>query len=219
MIYVYLDESGDTSSSPSFVVCMFFTKEPQFWTNVIKTARKKNKYPYELKFHKISENIRNGRYRMCLDVFNSLIKHQNKFYCRSIVVGRKLINKVFFSKSDQIEYNYFIEQLVLYYTEKLTDDAKLFLDERCRERYDNFIPNKLQSILDIRTVLEGTKKVKLFIEDSKNSELLQLTDLVVGAIRQCFFPSKNRNKKELSEILSKLFNKNIYLWHWKPGKR
>src|SRR3990170_3074231 len=118
-MFIYLDESGDTSKSPSFLVCMFFTQNFKFWEEIITKVRSEEKYPFELKFKKISENERDGRYRVAKKLLTELKRNVNKFYCRCLVVDRKLVDKSHFGGSNQIEYNYFVESLVLHYTQRL----------------------------------------------------------------------------------------------------
>lgn len=216
---IYLDESGDTGSAPGFAVAMFFTKDPSFWEKVIKEIRSKEKYPFEFKFKKMQDNLKDGRVRFAMRLIDALLQNKRKFYVRALIVDRKLVDKARFGGSNQVEYNYFVESLVMHYTKRLTDDAKLILDFRQREREDFFIPEKLQSMLDIRSVTEKTKRVKIEIQDSKKEDLLQVADFLVGAVRQIYFPSKNRQKLKIARKLSTLIDNSIYIWPWKPAKK
>lgn len=218
-MHIYLDESGDTGGAPGFAVAMFFTKDPTFWEKIIRVIRNEEKYPYEFKFKKMQDNLRDGRVRFARKLIDAFIKYKRKFYARVLVVDRKLVDKAKFGGSNQVEYNYFVESLVMHYTKRLTEDAKLVLDFRQREREDFFIPEKLQSMLDIRSATEETKQVKLSIRDSKKEDLLQIADLLVGAVRQIYFPSKNKQKIRIARKLAKLIDDRIYIWPWEPKKR
>lgn len=180
-MYVFIDDSGDAgfklghgSSEHLVIVCCVFESadDAEIAADLIRAFRASLKWhpQQEFKFSKTREDIR-------LAFFKAV--HPAKFFVRSIVIDKKIVMSDKF-KTDRVSfYNYAIQE-VLTNSFGTISNAKVRIDGKgsreyvkAAEKYFKEQANQRNPVID---------KVKFV--DSKSDQLIQLADMLAGAIRR-----------------------------------
>lgn len=191
---VFIDDSGDPGfkfkkgSSRIFVIALVIFKdhlEAEKTSLAIKELRRELKVSdvFEFKFNKTSKKFKNSFFKT-VKVFD--------FKIRAIVVKKEVIFSPRLKKEKESFYNYIIMQ-VLKNSGKSIKNAKLKFDKRGEKTLRDQLRVYLSYRLDNKT-----KKVfkDLKFVDSKQNTLIQLADMVAGAI----FSSYSGKHKKYLEI-------------------
>lgn len=179
---VFIDDSGDPGfnlekgASKYFVIaCVIFDDELEAEKTAvtIKELRRKLNFPdkMEFKFNK-SRPIVRKKFFQCLLPF--------QFRVRAIIVNKKLIKSPELKRSKDSFYNYFIKQ-VLKYNRGTLKKAKVRIDGHG----DRLFRRNFTSYL--RRELNHRKRVvmkNLRLVNSKSNVLIQMADMIAGAIRR-----------------------------------
>jgi len=187
---VFIDDSGDPGfkfnkgSSKVFVIaCVIFDDklEAEKTAVAIKEFRRKIKFPdtMEFKFNKSSKKVRKG----------FLIKvSKYKFRIRAIVMQKEKIYGRELRRSKESFYSYAIK-MVLKYDDQTLKNVKIKLDGHGERIFRRKLTTYLRRELNIRQ-----EKVisQLRFVDSKTNVLIQLADMVAGAI----YRKHTSNKKD-----------------------
>jgi len=181
---VFIDDSGDPGfkfekgSSEIFVIsCVIFADELEAEKTAvaIKGFRRKLRFPddVEFKFSKSRKSIKEG----FLETINSF-----HFKIRSLVIKKALI------KSDELRgnknsfYSYAIK-LLLQHSDGSVLDAKVRIDgsgdRLFRKSFTTYLRKQLNS--DQRKVMKDCKLI-----DSKSNVLVQMADMIAGAVRRSY---------------------------------
>lgn len=179
---VFIDDSGDPGfkvekgSSPVFVIaCVVFNDdlEAEKTAVAIKELRRKLKKSdnFEFKFNKSNRELRLR--------FLEHVSHF-KFYTRAIVFEKSKIRSNELKTSKQSFYNYAIK-MVLKHSFGTIKEAKVRLDGRGDRIYKREITRYLRRELNKR---ENRVFQKLQFVDSKSNVLIQLADMIAGAIHR-----------------------------------
>ena len=194
---VFIDDSGDPGfktkqgSSPVFVISLILFRDvldAEKTSLVIKELRRKLKVSdlYEFKFNKTDKRFKNAFF----EAFRSY-----QFKIRAIVVKKKDIRSLRLQNYKENFYNYIIMQ-VLKHNGGSIKTAKLKFDKRGEKTLRDQLRVYLSSQLD-------NKRKKIFTDlkfvDSRQNTLIQLADMVAGAI----YASYSGKDKRYLEILQK----------------
>lgn len=187
---VFIDESGDSGmkfgqgSSDFFVLTLVIFKENE-QANISDTAidriRKELKLnpQSEFKFNKLRDS---GRRHF----LTSIASHQFTYF--SVVINKaKLTGKGFKFKEPFYKY---VCQMAFNNCREHLQQATIVIDgsgsREFRQQLQNYIKGKVNDKNDVRASI---KKVK--INDSKKNNLLQLADMVCGAVARSFTSKKD----------------------------
>ncbi|OGM02102.1 hypothetical protein A2115_03675 [Candidatus Woesebacteria bacterium GWA1_41_8] len=192
---VFIDDSGDPGfklhkgSSPVFVIALVIFDdelESEKTSLTIKELRRKLKVSdsYEFKFNKTNRKFRNS-------FFESVKRF--KFKIRAIVVKKEDVYSQRLKNFKENFYNYVVMQ-VLKHNGGSIINAKLKFDKRGERALRNELRVYLSSRLD-------NKNKKIFKDlkfvDSRQNTLIQLADMVAGAI---FSSSSGKDKSYLNTL-------------------
>jgi hypothetical protein len=215
-----VDEAGSTAER-HFVGAAFVTPEPDLWRERIDKA---SGYPYSLHFHKLARRP-DGRYHATKAVLQ-LLRRYTDWYGHFIHVDRQLVVPAFFGNQENIEFNYWMGQLIKRRTARDGRCYQVIVAERERTRGDRYMPIILQDQLDKRRYFDDAPHVELDMEYARHDRLLQLADLIGSATRQLYQPSGNPIKEEIANEVAALVrptgglirtSQRLYGWHWKPN--
>ena len=194
---VFIDDSGDPGfklhkgSSKIFVIALIIFEdelEAEKTSLSIKELRRKLKVSdkYEFKFNKTNRKFRNNFFKTV---------NNFKFRIRAIVVKKEIIYSPHLKNYIENFYNYVIMQ-VLKHNDGKIKNAKLKFDKRgervLRDQLRTYLSRELDN--KNRKVFKDLKFV-----DSRQNTLVQLADMVAGAI----FSSFSGKDKSYFEILKK----------------
>ena len=185
---VFIDDSGDPGfkldrgSSRAFVIaCVIFDDELEAEKTAvaIKEFRRKMKFPdtMEFKFNKSSKKVRKG-------FLTEMARY--KFRIRTIVMPKEKIYGQELKRSKESFYSYAIKT-VLKHNNQTLKDAKIKLDGHGERIFRRKLTTYLRRELNIRQ-----RKVisQLRFVNSKTNVLIQLADMVAGAIYHKYTSNK-----------------------------
>jgi hypothetical protein len=171
---VFVDESGDPGfkiakgSSKHFVMAMVIF-DSDLHANASQTAKSlldETGVKPEFKFNKCSHDIRKR--------FFAAVKN-HKFHARAIVVNKQIIYSGALREVKDSFYKYFVRQMI----EKdggLLTNAKLVIDGSGDRAFKKEFCSYLKKRLNTAAI------AKIALKDSKSDHLLQLADMVAGAM-------------------------------------
>lgn len=171
------DEAGDVSfnfakgASRYFVTTLIATQSPETVRQLLADLRQESRLAenYEFKFHRMtSESIRER-------VFTALAKAE--FEAWSIMADKTLLPMTFRAMNGLEFYLYFVTELISTIPVEKMQNGTLILDEF------GTTPNmrsELRRIMEARNIPRQFKRI--MIRESKNESLIQVADLVAGAI-------------------------------------
>lgn len=180
---VFIDESGctgfklDCGSSHCFVLAMvIFTDylQAEAASSQLKQLQHKLRVKPEFKFNKSHRNIK--------DAFFQTIKPFN-FTVRAIVVSKTHIYSPHLQKHTRNFYNFFIAQL-MQHDNNVLQNASIKLDGSGERQF----MREMKTYLNKQ--LPHGKIRKLRLVDSKKDYLIQLADMVAGAIARAHHPQR-----------------------------
>jgi len=198
---IFIDESGDAGfktsrgSSPYFVIVLVIFDDELVAEEValeIKKLKRKLKLhdDYEFKFNKSNKKFKIA--------FLNIIKPFD-FRIRAIVVNKEKVYSQKLRKETKSFYNYFLK-CVLEQSNDTILDAKLRLDAIGEKKFKQALQTYLRLELNSQT-----KKVmnNLKFGNSKNNVLIQLADMIAGALRRYYENSKSDSKNYWNIIKTK----------------
>lgn len=200
---VFIDESGDPGfklgrgSTSHFVVAMVIfdkNEDAEFTAKVIKDALMDLKIRPEFKFSKTSDNKK--------DEFFSRVS-KCKFRVRALVVDKEKIYSKNLREDDEKFYSYFVRLLIDFRELKLNNVSVKIDGSGDRE-----FKKELNRYL--RSQIKSNLKLKIELVDSNNNYLIQLADMVAGAIAKSY-PNKIRQansswKQSLGEKVENIWD-------------
>lgn len=182
---VLIDESGDPGfkltkgSTSHFVAAMVIFRDfaqAEACSQAIKDLRPRLPHSGEFKFNKSSVKVK--------DEFFAAVGPYD-FEVWALVVDKSLIHSENLRRNDDKFYNYFVKQL-LGCDAKLSD-ARVKIDGSGDREFKQQLQRYLKQSLRAGTV----KSVKF--ADSQKDDLIQLADMVVGAIARSYRKTEERN--------------------------
>lgn len=194
-LLVLIDESGcpgfklQRGSTPYFVVGMVIFKnfsEAEAASKTISELRQSLKINPEFKFSKTRPVVK--------DKFFDAICHHD-FEVRALVVDKSKLYSAKLRNDTDSFYNYFVKTLMQYDGDVLLN-ASIKIDGSGDKEFKNALSSYLRQSI-------GQQKIKKFkFIDSKSDNLIQLADMVVGAIARTYSENRKNNKRWL-EVLKK----------------
>lgn len=218
-MYVFIDDSGDpgfqfNGGSTRHVVlaaCIFYTRDAMGSTiRKIDSARLLNisdfnehRFLREFKYHKTKERLKNQFFNAVKDA---------DFQIRVIIVDKSVIWSERWKKSPETMKNELIYQLLSHNFGQIKD-ATVIIDGKDRKAFN--LTDKLSNELkrSVNNFTPGTIS-EIKFADSKCSTLIQLADMVAGAVRK----SETGDVEalgHLSKIRSKTYQPRGTFWRFK----
>jgi len=204
-LLVLIDESGcpgfklNKGSTPYFVLAMVIFDDysiAEKTSSVIGNLRERLGVKPEFKFNKSSNKIR--------DIFFQTMSQCN-FSVRALVVKKEFIHSPYLRAKKNKCYNFFVRNLMLYDGNCLSN-ASVKIDGRGNKEFQNAMVSYLRKQI-------GSDKVRKYkLVNSKKDNLIQLADMIVGAIARSFNDNR-KNSNYWLDILRR--NKKIKnIWHF-----
>lgn len=186
---IFIDESGDPGfnfakgASEYFALAAVIFKYPEDAeeaSTVMKKLRKSlNKgKSYEFKFNKLRHLERL--------LFLQAIAEVN-FEIVSIVYNKRKLAPIYSQLRSKF-YTYAISQLLLSFANQLSN-ARVVIDGSKEKDYTKYFSATIRQTLESNTTSRLVQRVKF--ADSRNNDLIQLADTVVGSIRYYYSHQKN----------------------------
>jgi hypothetical protein len=209
-ILAHIDEFGTNSLetqkdgvSSHFLICATLIKEENLISakKIIDEVRKTHFQNSEIK----SSNVKRAKHTRRLTILNEL--NQIDFTIYLIVVDKEEINSEGLSVKESF-YKYFNKLLVTdlnRINNKITFIADQIGTTEYQKSFQKYIENKV-------TQYDLFNETKLFeFSDSKENNLVQLSDFIVGSLAKCF--DKKHFQENSSEYLKLLKDKlNVRFW-------
>ncbi|MER2520220.1 MAG: DUF3800 domain-containing protein [Bdellovibrionales bacterium] len=184
---ILIDESGDSGfkiqkgSSQFFVVCMIVFKafdEAEKCSAAIKKLQAERKIYPEFKFSNSRAEIRDA-------FFTAVAPFDYSIY--ALAVRKSEIYSQHLRTSNDSFYNYFVRQLISQHTHML-DKAHIKIDESGDREF------KRQLAQYIRRMIPDGQIKKITFLSSRNDHLIQLADMVTGAIARTYSGKKDASR-------------------------
>lgn len=171
------DESGDPSlffskgASRFFVAAIVATQQPEKSRMLLDELRQENNLPanYEFKFHDLTSIELQER------TFARI--GQADIACWAIIVDKPNLPDMFKFLNGLDRYLYFLTELIRVLPETTRKDGTLILDEYGESAR---MPAEIRRVLKTRGISPGFKHC--LTRDSKDEPLIQMADLIAGAI-------------------------------------
>lgn len=200
---VFIDDSGDPGfkkigkgSPRHFVIaCVVFEDELE----AEKTAVALKQLKRDLKFSDITEFKFNGsRSAVRLKVLKTTLPFKYKVRC--IVIDKEKVYSTELRNSKDSFYNYAVK-LVLRHNSGTLKRAKIRMDGHGDRQFRRNLTDYLRKELNSPTnrVMDNLRLV-----DSKSNVLIQLADMVAGAVRRSYEPDKSDRLKYRQVIKNKI---------------
>lgn len=186
VMLVLIDESGDPGfkldkgSTRHFVAAMVVFrdyKQAEACSQAIKALRLQLPHSGEFKFNKSDSRVKDGFFE---------VVHAYQFEVWALVIDKERIHSENLRRNDEKFYNYFVK-LLLNCGAQLKD-AKVKIDGSG----DREFKQQLQRYLKRSLPAGEISSVKF--ADSQKDDLIQLADMVVGAIARSYRTSEERSK-------------------------
>jgi hypothetical protein len=193
---VLIDESGDAGlklgrgSSPFFcILAVIFTDsfDADACDRAIDELRRKMRFPrnYEFHFSRNSESIRRHFFRHI---------GPERFLYHAFVLNKANLSSSRFS--DAKDFYEFAVSIVCDNASSLISDAKVIIDKNGNREFCQ----RLQRTLKSRLNLDGRSLIrKVAMEDSESNNLLQLADMVCGAVARSITSNDHVHRDSLKK--------------------
>lgn len=201
-VHVFIDDSGDPGfkldkgSTTYFVIaCAIFKTDEAAEKTSLLIEKYKRELNFgineEFRFSKSSKRVRRG--------FFKHVANQD-YIVRAIVINKHFIYSSFLRENTKSLYNFAIKE-VLTKSSYLLDEARVKIDgqsgRKAKQAFFNYIRTQVNNH-------EGGKIKSVKLRDSKSDNLIQLADMLAGAIRKSFDgEDANSYKVMLYEITSR----------------
>ena len=203
---VLIDESGctgfklDKGSSPYFVVAMVIFNDflsAEKTSAVIDQLRKDLRVKPEFKFSKCSHEVRDR-------FFQEICQQQHQFTVRALEVEKQGIYSSFLRCNNESFYSFFVRNLMMHDGDCLIN-ATVKIDGSGNREFQRAMSGYLKKYV-------GSDKInKIKLIDSKKDNLIQLADMVVGAIARKYNLNRNDHDRwfkvlQLSKKISNIWS-------------
>lgn len=210
-MYVFVDDSGDAgfkvgqgSSEHLVIACCVFEKaeDAEAASHAIRSLRQELKWHpnQEFKFSKTREEIRIRFLQLCIPL---------NFFVRAIVIDKKIITSTNL-RTDRVSfYNYAIQE-VLTNSFGTIQNAKVRVDGKGSRDYVKAAGKYFKDQANQKSSVIA--KVKFV--DSKGDQLIQLADMMAGAIRKSYDTGHNRQQLYLQATRPFAKRPSSDIWHF-----
>lgn len=169
--YVFFDESGTGGDNLYLGLGLIICKKPAELHEEFDRIRKKANYNNEIKFEKISRK----RYAIYSE-FIKAFKQDRDARFKAVVINKRKAHIKHFRYQRWVRFNTMADDLINSAVRK-NKKVKIFADEKTSPAEDNFSDYLLTHVV-------GAKEV--VIVNSKDYDLIQLCDLLLGGVRADF---------------------------------
>lgn len=215
-LWLFQDESGEPGKSDFFITgyIRITSSEKNKLLEAIHNLRESEKFYDEFHYQKFS----NFRARVYKNVINETLKHNIYFKC--IVVRKELVNIRKFGNERHRAYNFFTK-LVAYHGLKHRDTEHVHIrtDDKSRLNQDNFL-TYLQDSLNYESIVKGNNFSVRSVKprSSETCNMLQISDLLLGAVKCHYDPALSQRKKDFSDFVLNHTQKRhkVNVWDWQP---
>ncbi|QQR78902.1 MAG: DUF3800 domain-containing protein [Candidatus Moraniibacteriota bacterium] len=205
---VFIDESGDTGLDIARGATRYFSmvlvafedrEEAQLCDERIALLRHELGKPpgFEFHFHENSDRIR--------EAFFKAVLPYGFFYYGIVINKGKLFGEGFHNKESF--YKYACGLLFENAKDKL-ENATVIIDESGRQLFKYQLANYLKRRMNAESVTTRIKKVRM--QDSHRNNLVQLADMVAGAVTR----SLNEGKKDKTDYRKIVQSREVYVQIW-----
>ena len=200
---ICLDESGGLRTEAPFLVGAFFATNQSLIKSIINYARNLHNYPYELHFNKISNKDDDKRFKTSKTLFQALLLRSRDWQARIIYSNDPKETGAWRGLTIDELYNKLVKRLILSCGNLFLRgrSATFILDEKNKAKWNDFIPVKLEELLNNK--IKKATGTNFIVKTGKSSQndFIQIADLFLGAVRQLYVPSTNKNKIELANLI------------------
>lgn len=216
--FVYQDESGEPGKAKFFIVGVLVVDEPTRREVIAVTSSIREKFNFREEMH--FKTMSKRRYPIYTEVMSAVATLPIRF-C-AMVVDNSVLDLSHFSNKRYLAYNRFTYLAIFHNIKALTGDIYIHPDGRSRIKEDNFL-DYIKDQLEFDGFGSGARYEIRAVEprDSKKEEMLQVTDLYLGAVNSMLNPPQNVQKNVLATLvrdLSRRSPRKFNIWHWKPKK-
>jgi len=209
--FIYHDESGVVGTSGVFIVGLLFIKDRVPIYQKITEIRQRLRFKEELHFSDVSNPKAN---KVCCEVLTAVLREPIWF--RAYVFDNSKIDLSYFgthkTKARYTAYNFFTKETLRIFT-KNEENAVVYSDEKARAVKDNFIFYVKDSINNNcqppRTIIKHLQAI-----NSKQDDIMQVTDLIIGSINNKVTANKHPLKQAIRQVAEAEFEKKICYWEW-----
>lgn len=209
--FIYHDESGVVGTSGFFIVGLLFVKDRRPLYQKITEIRQSLRFKEEMHFADVSNPKAN---KVCCEVLKEVLKEPIWF--RGYVFDNSKVDLSYFGthkkKARYTAYNFFTKETLRIFTKK-EENAIVYSDEKSRAVKDNFIFYVKDSINNnaqpARTVIKHLQPI-----DSKEDDIMQVTDLIIGSINNKVSDNRHPLKEAIRQVAESEFGKKIHYWAW-----
>ena len=217
--FVFQDESGEPGKKKYFIVGVLIVDNEtrQKILDTVARVRHNRGFHEELHFTIMSKR-RFPVYREIMAEVSNFPLH----FCAMVIDNTKL-RLSYFDNKRYLAYNRFCFLAIFHNIKKLHGDVYVYTDDKSRIKEDNFLEylwDQLRFEAFARDLDYDIKTVEP--RDSKQDELIQVTDLFLGAVNSIYNPPKNEMKRELAEMTSRMIQmspRKFNIWEWTPKNR
>lgn len=209
---VFLDESGAVRAAGPFYAGLWLTWQGDLWRSMISDQRAAESFFKEFHFHKISRTPGDWQYRFGRRIARKL--QYKTWYARLLHVPDTKIKE--WRRMSRTEvYDTLLTELLLKFARHIPERRIVVtIDEKNRPKDDDYLPAGIEALLKERL---PHKEIEVRLARSKDDDLLQVVDLLVGAVRQIRYPSGNPNKEALGRLVAPYMEgkrPRVWVWDW-----
>ena len=209
--FIYHDESGVVGTSGVFIAGLLFVKNRKPIYQKITEIRQRLRFKEEMHFADVSNPKAN---KVCCEVLDAVLKEPIWF--RGYVFDNSKIDLSYFGthkkKARYTAYNFFTKETLRIFT-KNEENAVVYSDRKARAAKDNFIFYVKYSINSnakpSRTIIKHLQAI-----DSKQDDIMQVADLIIGSINNKATESRHPLKQAVRQTAEVEFGKKIRFWEW-----
>lgn len=211
-MHAFVDESDRMSTGGPLVITVWLTAYWDMWSNIVEQERRKNNYWYEMHYHKISRNSSDRRANLTLALARQLQKVRYSWYARAICIKPELKSLWEDRWNQEQAHEAFLFELAdQFFGHARTKKLNVYVDAKRTHGFDVAL---LQEITEQLNSVDGPR-VEMKAVSSKQSEGLQLADMLAGAIGWNIAPGENPNKQAVADVVHALMDADrIRVWHW-----
>jgi hypothetical protein len=208
---IYHDESGVVGTAGVFIVGLLFVKHREPLYKKITEIRQRLRFKEEMHYSDVSNPKAN---KVCCEVLDAVLKEPVWF--RAYIFDNSKIDLSYFGthkqKARYTAYNFFTKETLRIFT-KNEENAVVYSNKKARAVKDNFIFYVKDSI---NTNSQSPKTVIKHLQaiDSKKDDIMQVTDLIIGAINNKVTNNKHPLKQAIRQVAEREFEKKIRYWYW-----
>lgn len=216
--FIYFDECGDTKSAPFFLLGLLFVTNRRRCQEKIQKVRDEFHFRNEMKFMKVS-----GLRAVVYDEVINIFLDSPNLYFRCLVVDKKLIDWKKFKNLKHEAYNFFSYEVLRRSLDQI-EQAVIYTDAVVRKKEDQFLKEVFTLNLEFKH--DPIKHVEPI--DSKDDDLLQMCDLLLGTVNNELTQNTNPFKKKLRNLVLKGLGRETFtkefeerkfaVWRWRPKR-